>query len=60
MESRIRIGYLSKLRELKSSSIVIQDEHAGQIEITFYGAKSIFIESQKIMNMQNDGEISSR
>ena len=60
LESRISIGYLSKLRELKLFSVVIQGEHAGQIEITFYGAKSISIESQNIMNMQIDGEISAR
>ena len=60
LESRISIGYLSKLRELKLFSVVIQGELAGQIGITFYDAKSISIESQNIMNMQLDGEISAR
>ncbi len=52
------IDYMPLLRALRLLPMVKKGEHVGQPEITFYRAKSVFIESQKPVNVQMDGETS--
>lgn len=53
------IDYMPLLRALKLLPIVKKGEHAGLPEITFYRAKSVYIESQYPVNVQMDGETTS-
>ncbi len=53
------INYMPLLRALKLLPIVKKGEHAGLPEITFYRAKSVYIESQYPVNVQMDGETTS-
>ncbi|HKF36723.1 MAG TPA: diacylglycerol kinase family protein [Ktedonobacteraceae bacterium] len=53
------IDYMPLLRALKLLPIVRKGEHAGLPEITFYRAKSVYIESQHPVNVQMDGETTS-
>ena len=50
------IDYLPLLRALKLLPIVKKGEHEGLPEITFYRARSLFIESRSPVNVQMDGE----
>ncbi len=50
------IRYTPLLRALKLLPIVQRGEHAGLPEVTFYKAKSIYIEARQPVNMQMDGE----
>jgi len=53
------IDYMPLLRALKLLPIVKKGEHAGLPEITFYRAKSVYIESRYPVNVQMDGETTS-
>jgi diacylglycerol kinase (ATP) len=53
------IDYTPLMRALKLLPIVKKGEHAGLPEVTFYRAKSVYIESQSTVNMQVDGETTS-
>ncbi len=53
------IDYTPLLRALKLLPIVKKGEHTGLPEVTFYLAKSVFIESEQCVNIQMDGETSN-
>lgn len=53
------ISYAPLSRALKLLPVVQKGEHAGLPEVTFYRARSVHIESQKMVNIQMDGETTS-
>jgi diacylglycerol kinase (ATP) len=50
------ISYTPLLRALRLLPIVQKGMHAGFPEVTFFRARSVHIESQKMVNIQMDGE----
>jgi diacylglycerol kinase (ATP) len=53
------ITYTPLMRALRLLPVVQKGAHLGQPEITFYRARSVYIESRKPVNVQMDGETTS-
>jgi diacylglycerol kinase (ATP) len=53
------IDYTPLLRALRLLPVVRRGEHSDLPEVTFYRAKTVYIESRSAINMQMDGETTS-